>query len=201
VKTREHALVRRYLAAVEEETAALPAERRKELLADLTEHISVALAEAGDETDESVQRVLDQLGTPSAIAESALAEEPAPSADELHADSDLRIGLILILLPLAGSVGVFFKTLGLVTGLLGITLLWTSKEWNLRDRIIGTFIPVSSTIVWIGLELLVVPLASGSGLPPVIVTGGLAFAVPVLGSVYLFRAARRHNASRATLRS
>jgi uncharacterized membrane protein len=200
VKTREHALVRRYLTAIEQETAALPAARREELLADLTEHISVALAEADDETDETVQRVLDQLGRPSAIAESALAEEPAPTEDELHADSDLRTGLTLILLPLAGSIGVPFKTLGLVAAVVGIALLWTSKQWRLHDRIIGTFIPVSSLIVAIGLELLPGFFGISAGYPRLILIAVLAPAAPVLGSVHLFRAARRSNAARAALR-
>jgi uncharacterized membrane protein len=201
VKTSEHTLVRRYLAAVEQETATLPAERRAELLADLTEHISVALAEAGDETDETVQRVLDQLGRPTAIAETALAEEPAPTDDELHAGSDLRTGLILILLPLAGTIGVFMRTLGGVAAVVGIVLLWTSKQWNLRERIIGTFIPVSSLIVWLGLELLPGFFGVAPGYPRLILIAVLAPAAPALGSVYLFRAARRRNAARAALRS
>ncbi|MFF4539597.1 HAAS signaling domain-containing protein [Streptomyces aureus] len=37
--------IRRYLAAVDRAATALPAGRRKELLADLSEHIDVALAE------------------------------------------------------------------------------------------------------------------------------------------------------------
>ncbi len=60
-----------------------PPARREELLADLTEHITVSLAEAGDESDETVRRVPDGLGSPRAIVESAAAPIRACGPDAL----------------------------------------------------------------------------------------------------------------------
>ncbi|WP_407927464.1 HAAS signaling domain-containing protein [Kitasatospora setae] len=75
----EHPLVRAHLTAVERHTAPLAPERRRELLADLREHVEVALAENGDTggapDDDAVRYVLGQLGTPREIADAALAED------------------------------------------------------------------------------------------------------------------------------
>lgn len=64
-------LVRDYLSAVEREASALSADRRQELLADLTEHIEVTRAER---PDVAIGEVLAELGDPRAIAATALAE-------------------------------------------------------------------------------------------------------------------------------
>ncbi|CAB65588.1 MULTISPECIES: HAAS signaling domain-containing protein [Streptomyces] len=53
--------VRDYLAAVEREASALPADRRQELLADLAEHIDVTRAER---PDVATGEILAGLGTP-----------------------------------------------------------------------------------------------------------------------------------------
>ncbi|MEE1746683.1 MULTISPECIES: HAAS signaling domain-containing protein [unclassified Streptomyces] len=75
-------LVREYLAAVEREASALPAERRQELVADLAEHIEVALTER----PESCRDILRELGDPRTMAATAFQESgfgpgqpPAPS--------------------------------------------------------------------------------------------------------------------------
>lgn len=64
-------LVRDYLAAVEREASALPAERRQELVADLAEHIEIALAERPGGSD---REILRELGDPRTIAATALQE-------------------------------------------------------------------------------------------------------------------------------
>ncbi|MCZ0979884.1 hypothetical protein O1L60_15135 [Streptomyces diastatochromogenes] len=70
----EHPLVTDYLATIEREASFLPAGRREELLADLREHLAVAV---GDEEDpEAVRTALERLGSPSAIVAAARAEEP-----------------------------------------------------------------------------------------------------------------------------
>jgi hypothetical protein len=63
-------LVRDYLAAVARETALLPAPARQELLADLGEHIEVALAQRPDD----VREILAEIGDPRAIAATAMQE-------------------------------------------------------------------------------------------------------------------------------
>ncbi|MFI8209307.1 HAAS signaling domain-containing protein [Streptomyces werraensis] len=60
--------VQSFLTAVEREASALPAERRQELLADLAEHIEVALFERPGQE----QAILAELGDPRTIASTAL---------------------------------------------------------------------------------------------------------------------------------
>lgn len=57
-----HPLVRAYLASVDTQAAVLSDDRRRELLADLREHIESVLPQGAD--DAAVQQALDQLGTP-----------------------------------------------------------------------------------------------------------------------------------------
>lgn len=63
--------VRDYLSAAGRESAALPADRRQELLADLAEHIEVTRAER---PEAPIGRILAELGDPRTIAATALAE-------------------------------------------------------------------------------------------------------------------------------
>ncbi|MGJ5748651.1 HAAS signaling domain-containing protein [Streptomyces puniciscabiei] len=65
------------------ETAGLSPERRNELLADLEEHIAVALAAKPATGDDQVRTVLARLGAPRTIAATALGEElPAPRTSQ-----------------------------------------------------------------------------------------------------------------------
>lgn len=57
-----HPLVRTYLASVDKEAAVLSGDRRRDLVADLREHIESVLPQGAD--DATVQQALDQLGTP-----------------------------------------------------------------------------------------------------------------------------------------
>ncbi|EDY44408.1 HAAS signaling domain-containing protein [Streptomyces sp. SPB074] len=63
-------LVRDYLAAVAREGALLPPDVRQELMADLGEHIEVALAQRPG----SVREILAEVGDPRAIAATAMQE-------------------------------------------------------------------------------------------------------------------------------
>ncbi|WP_405390238.1 hypothetical protein OG596_21725 [Streptomyces sp. NBC_01102] len=192
MKTRENALVRAYLDTVEREAATLSPTRRQELLTDLTEHIAVALAESGTADDAGVRRVLDQLGDPRTVAESALAEEgavaPAPAAP---ARRD-RSGLIILLLLLTAPLMAANYYLGLFAAIAGISMLWTSHHWEGRQRVIGTLIPVSTPVTVLLGEivagLLLEDRGTLLGLGVVVV---VALVLPVVGAVHLARTARR----------
>ncbi|WP_433081409.1 HAAS signaling domain-containing protein [Dactylosporangium sp. CA-052675] len=75
-------LVNDYLRAVEQALDGVPANRRAELLAGLSQHISAKRAEIrpGQETEVEVRSILDLLGDPDEVAEQArlddLADEP-----------------------------------------------------------------------------------------------------------------------------
>ncbi|WP_433611564.1 HAAS signaling domain-containing protein [Dactylosporangium sp. CA-139114] len=75
-------LVNDYLRAVEQALDGVPANRRAELLAGLSQHISARRAEIrpGQETEVEVRSILDLLGDPEEVAEQArlddLVDEP-----------------------------------------------------------------------------------------------------------------------------
>lgn len=129
----DHPLVKQYLAAMARETAGLSPERRNELLADLEEHIAVALAEEAASGDDEIRTVLARLGDPRTIAATALGEEhPAPQA------SRGRPLALLGLLAVTGPLTVFGPVLG-VPALIGVVWwLWTAPQWRNRDKAIGT---------------------------------------------------------------
>ena len=86
-------LVEDYLTEVARATAALPAGRREDLIADLREHVAVARAELDPPTQAGIRAILDRLGEPAAIAEEARLGEPVSAASTSaspHAATILR---------------------------------------------------------------------------------------------------------------
>ena len=74
---RSNALAEEYLAELGRSAAALPVNRREELLADVRSHIAVARAEAEVDDDAAITRIIGQLGDPEVIVAAALADLPA----------------------------------------------------------------------------------------------------------------------------
>lgn len=128
----EHPLVKSYLATVALETAGLSPERRNELLADLEEHIAVALGESAS-GDDGIRTVLARLGDPRTIAATALGDEPpAPQVNRG------RILALLGLLAATGPLTVFAPLLGGPALIGAIWWLWTAPQWRNRDKAIAT---------------------------------------------------------------
>ncbi|SOB83952.1 HAAS signaling domain-containing protein [Streptomyces sp. 1331.2] len=130
----EHPLVRAHLDAVTRYTAPLPEERRRELLADLREHIEVTLAEH-DPTDEAaVRAVLDQLGSPRRIADAALQEE-GMTRPEPEASGRTKLTLLFAVLPfpllLVPAVG---PALALAAAVIAATRVSRSQVWTRRQK-------------------------------------------------------------------
>src|SRR5688500_2843218 len=69
-------LVRDYLARLDDAAAALPVDRRAELVEEVRAHIDSALRESGGHDEATVRNVLDRLGSPEEIAASD-GERPA----------------------------------------------------------------------------------------------------------------------------
>ncbi|MBW6433794.1 hypothetical protein KZ829_08600 [Actinoplanes hulinensis] len=76
--TQTDQLVADYLARVGRAAAGLPAGRREELLADLREHIDIARAESGAETEAEIRTILDRLGDPESIVAAADTQTDLP---------------------------------------------------------------------------------------------------------------------------
>ncbi|MFC4069815.1 HAAS signaling domain-containing protein [Actinoplanes subglobosus] len=76
--TQTDELVAAYLARVERAASRLPAGRREELIADLREHIEIARAESGAESEAEVRTILDRLGDPESIVAAADTQTDLP---------------------------------------------------------------------------------------------------------------------------
>jgi uncharacterized membrane protein len=113
-------LVNDYLRAVEQALAGVPANRRAELLADLSEHIAARRAELapGQETEVEVRSILELLGDPQDVAA------------EVRSDQDLPVEVAppILIEPKKRSAAVIWvaltiaavATLCVLTGLLGV---------------------------------------------------------------------------------
>ncbi|MGW2426546.1 HAAS signaling domain-containing protein [Streptomyces sp. NPDC001709] len=181
----EHPLVRSYLSAVTRETAGLSPERRNELLADLEEHITVALAEEPATGDDQVRTVLARLGDPRTIAATALGEElPAPQT------SQSRTFAIVGLLAVTGPLTAFAPPLGIA--LIGaIWWLWTAPQWRDRDKAIGTAAALVP-LLFLVAQWVIPAGALGLGLGALFIPLTLAvLAFPAAAGVYLLRSAQR----------
>jgi uncharacterized membrane protein len=64
-------LVDEYMRDLEAELRDLPPSRRRELLADISNHIEVAVGPQGSGDETSVRNALERLGDPSEIAQEA----------------------------------------------------------------------------------------------------------------------------------
>jgi hypothetical protein len=126
---RTDRIVDDYLRRLNAALKDLPKDRREELVEEIREHIEVGRAELGSETEAELRSLLDRIGDPSDIA--------ADSADRLGV-RPVRVGLMeiaaVVLLPIGGVVVPF------VGWVVGVILLWASKAWDLRDKLIGTFL-------------------------------------------------------------
>ncbi|MGW7517262.1 HAAS signaling domain-containing protein [Streptomyces sp. NPDC054796] len=179
-----HPLVRAYLASVEREAAVLPDERRRELVADLREHIGSVLP--GDADDAAVQQALDRLGTPREIAAAAIAEEPG--VDPLRPESRARTTLTLALMVLAAPFWVL--GVGLVLAVVAVVRIWRSTAWSRRDKRLGAVCALSPLLV---IPAAAAPFAFTSGLTANAVFGAhlIAMVIPLAAAVHLGRGAAR----------
>ncbi|GHA47111.1 HAAS signaling domain-containing protein [Streptomyces anthocyanicus] len=191
--------VRDYLAAVEREASALPADRRQELLADLAEHIDVTRAER---PEVATGEILAGLGDPRTIAATALAEAGSGGAGAAVAGGagvSVRRGRVHPLVPLLMlSVPYLFTTLlpdvpglALCSGLIRIAggvLLCTSVHWTPVRKIVGVVLsvvaPAVAGIVW--RETTVAP----AGDTPALVANLVVLAVVAGTSAWLWRSRR-----------
>ncbi|MFF7993732.1 hypothetical protein ACFZDG_28580 [Kitasatospora xanthocidica] len=130
----EHPLVRAHLDAVARYTAPLPEERRRELLADLREHVEVSLAGHDPADEAAVRLVLEQLGSPRRIADAALAEDGL-TRPEPEGSGRTGLTLLFAVLPfpllLVPAVG---PALALAAAVIAATRVARSQVWTRRQK-------------------------------------------------------------------
>jgi uncharacterized membrane protein len=120
-----HPLAADYLHRLERAARRLPRRDRRELVAEVGNHLSETTY-AGM-SDAEALTVLDRLGDPAEIVE---AEQPDAVADDRRG---LHEWAAIILLLLGG----FIFGIGWIVGLI---LLWSSRAWTTADKLIGTFV-------------------------------------------------------------
>jgi hypothetical protein len=69
-------IIEDYLGRLDAALDRLPAGRRRQLIAEITEHIEYGRSQLPDQTESAVRDLLDRVGQPEDIASEALAEEP-----------------------------------------------------------------------------------------------------------------------------
>ncbi|MFG2676213.1 HAAS signaling domain-containing protein [Streptomyces sp. NPDC048445] len=197
MKTDE-TLVRDYLAAVERETSMLPPAARQELIADLGEHIEVALAERPGSTRE----ILDEMGDPRAIAATAFQElgdgAGAKARKPGRRRSPVWLPLVLLLvstvLPyLARSTVLnWIAIAGLVSG---VVIIFRARYWTVAEKWTGValafIVPLVIKVGWYVFVLADDGSSADSALRWSVVA--LTFIVTLAGTGYLWRTRRSAN--------
>ena len=130
--TETHSLVSGYLNRLDRALRDVPTARRKEIVVEIREHIDEAAGGTAENASEAeVRTILDQLGDPETIAADARDRFDIPERK-----GGVLEGFALVLLLVGGLVGM---GLGWIVG---AVMLWVSKVWTTRDKIIGTlFVP------------------------------------------------------------
>ena len=153
-----HPLAQDYLRRLRRAGRRLPPERLSELSVEIEAYLSEAIA--SDASDHDALGALERLGSPGEIVE---AEDPSSAAGAGR--RGWRAWAAVILLPVGGFVfGVGW--------LVGLVLLWSSRLWTTREKLIGTLIVpggIASTLLVLVLTgtkrrctMFTTPLASTS---------------------------------------
>ncbi|WP_156050998.1 HAAS signaling domain-containing protein [Allokutzneria albata] len=108
----EDQLIRGYLDRLHAAARALPEDRGRELIADVAEHLAVALGDPAVTTEADRRQVLDRLGEPEEIVRAALEEQPVtvfpPAQAPARMSPGVKTALITAVVVLAFLLLVLF---------------------------------------------------------------------------------------------
>jgi hypothetical protein len=174
--------VRDYLEALDDAAAALDPDRRTDLVAEVREHIDLALIEAGSTDEATVHGILERLGAPAEIvaAETGATEAPVDSTTVAGSIDRPRLALTpeqrTLLVLLLGSI-----VLPFVGPILGLWMMAGSERWTLTQKRTAALIVVTLLVL---PAVVLIPAAIAGEWMWVIGTGGLALPfVPLAGIV------------------
>ena len=133
--TARHPLVEDYLRSLRHEAARLPESQAGELVADIDEHLEVALPEGATEAE--VRNVLERLGTPAELVDAAGPPPPAPGSRSFASPTGaiiclLAAEILCVLLPVSVPVWI-----------LGLVMMARAQVWDERQKWLG-FLGVGS---------------------------------------------------------
>jgi uncharacterized membrane protein len=117
-----------YLRRLDKALSPLPRSRRKQLRAEIADHIASACAELPSPSELQIRAVLNRIGSPEDIAAAELETQPDEIAQQSRLHENFAIALLLF-------GGFFF-----VGWFVGVVLLWTSRVWRTRDKLLGTLV-------------------------------------------------------------
>lgn len=176
-------VVRDYVGNLEAAASHLAPDRRAELVADVREHIELALAEAGSTDEATVRNVLERLGSPDEI----VAAETGP--DRLMGGGQTRTTEPTVVGSRALSVetrALILLTVGAVVmpvigPVLGLWFVLASERWTLTQK--RTAMLIVGVLLVLPLVLLGPALVSGE-ITWVFTSGGFLLPfVPLAGIV------------------
>ncbi|MFB7906819.1 hypothetical protein ACFC1T_10355 [Kitasatospora sp. NPDC056076] len=186
----DHPLVRAHLDAVARGTATLPPERRRELLADLREHIEVSLTDVPLD-DDAVRSVLAQLGTPRQIADAALAEEgQTPPTPESTRWTSVTLALAVLALPVS-LVPVAGPVLGFAAAVVAAVRVTRSRQWTRREKRQAAVLMVSPLLLVPAISMAFALLPTGLTSTSLLTACALGFCPSPIAALRLSRAAAR----------
>jgi hypothetical protein len=121
-----HPVATAYLQQVRREGRDVPGDRLAELVSDLEEHLSAAIP--ADASDEDAREVLTRLGDPREIIAEERPESIVPA--QRRGTREWAAVFLLLFGFIAAGVG----------WVVGVILLWRSRAWTTRDKLIGTLV-------------------------------------------------------------
>ena len=126
-------LVAEYLERLQAAAATLPPEQRYELVDEIGGHITSARAAGAAADEAAVRTLLDRLGPPEEIVAAAREDDAAPAPLPARPPgTGLELSAVLLL-----TVGSFLLVIG---WLVGFVLLWVSRRWTTREKLLGTLV-------------------------------------------------------------
>jgi hypothetical protein len=164
--------------------------RRKELIAEIEGHLREAIPPEASDAD--ARGVIDRLGEPAEIVESAI-----PPGTETTGRRGFQVWAAIVLVLGGGFI------LPVLGWLLGIVLLWTSTAWTKREKLIGTLVIPGGlgTVPWLWLILWTSCLhgtaqhclPGETNVPAVLysLVGAVLVVAPILTAIFLGLRARR----------
>lgn len=180
-------LIERYLRDLETGLRELDAGRRRQFLDEVRGRVARARAGGADgetaETEAGVRELLRGIGDPADLASEARRRygRQEPGSSRRPGRRFEVIALVLLMIPFAGWAT-------------GVVLVWMSRVWSTRDKIIATIGGMSWVLA--GLATLLISAAGSApvGATPVqtadpgplaLVVFAIPFVLPVLAAVYL----------------
>ena len=178
--TKADTLIDRYLNDLQAELRGVPANRRRELLEEVGEHITQARAALDAETEAAIRTVLERLGDPAEIAADARERFGVQTAKPFTPWLEV-IALVLLVIPFLGWV-------------VGVVLVWLSRLWTTRDKLIGTLGGMSWVVAGLGTIMMSAGGSRPVGSAPLepagpgaveIIAFVVPFVLPIATAIYL----------------